>query len=1117
MRPRDYLGGLVQLGRLSDSDERRAVWRQSMATLAGAVTSQRPVPLEGFSPVSLRQSVRVALESRLLDDLDFLSPPAAAAALYELAAALPVGAERRELGRRVLRRLHEGDAATFVALATQLALSSRKALSGDSIRARVALALDLPIGFGARADALALALISRRDVEREWLTLPSTGSLPQRRLAARLLERAAREAARRAGQGDDSGVRVFEVDSVQAAWKRLLGDRESLVWRHVASARGLLSDAVADLREEMTRDLGPDLTPTEWRRAAASLAASIALAPDSAMARARRLLASEIVDKDKGVAGAMILGMPRAAEAEPEAVEELLETLVHKGGLDATEALVDLRRERLGSGFGIWASQLARARLREMLDVGGTSDDGRRALMESLHFELAPDDERDATTLPERIGEALRAFAERSARDAHDEARRVLAEAEATLGTLMLCREDDGDGNGRRHAFRALRELDLAILEKSTLQDLLMLGAADGAASSAEALGDLFERLTEWITAREREPVRTEGAVPHLTHRLRRMRTLLHLVDAEGTYGEERKDDLRERRLETARLLLRRVRDDAPSPLRRIVCAAASRACDALVREELCEVSDVLIAAGSHIHAGHDLTTFAEASMVPDIEASVRAYAALEHVILTAPQSGQGERACLDGLVRLAHELPVASSPRVEALRACIIRLVQELERVATVSSLAELAEGTEGTLLAPLESAVQSLAQLVAGARRRLGGSDDLEAASAGASIRLVDFCVERALRGSRDALEDALESAADTLREEMPRLVAEALIFALRRIHRLPADAPRMSRTSFKPAAPKEAPLPAWLPPSRVLGGFYVVRTLGSGAVGSVFVARRSDERHDPHAQRFALKVPEYDGAAARTLSENEFLDVFRQEAGALLAVPGHPNLARLVTFDAGARPKPILVMELVEGPTLERVIEMGDMTLERAFELLDGIASGLDVMHGVGVGHLDLKPSNVILRDPDGLAGPKLPGEPVLVDFGLAGRHIRPGCATGEYGAPEIWGGLGDATRFAPMSADVYALGCVAFEVLTGRTLFEAPTEMALIAGHVAHDGRPPGVTELEKNPRTAPLAEILRHCLRRSPADRASVGSVRKGLADLRARFGGLAWPLHPATS
>ena len=97
-----YLTGLTTLHVLEDGEERRASWRQSMATLAEAAVESRGVPLEGLSPELLLLSVRAAMTSQLVDDLGFLSPPAAACALYGLASALPHGAERRELGRRVL-------------------------------------------------------------------------------------------------------------------------------------------------------------------------------------------------------------------------------------------------------------------------------------------------------------------------------------------------------------------------------------------------------------------------------------------------------------------------------------------------------------------------------------------------------------------------------------------------------------------------------------------------------------------------------------------------------------------------------------------------------------------------------------------------------------------------------------------------------------------------------------------------------------------------------------------------------------------------------------------------------------------------------------------------------
>ena len=65
---------------------------------------------------------------------------------------------------------------------------------------------------------------------------------------------------------------------------------------------------------------------------------------------------------------------------------------------------------------------------------------------------------------------------------------------------------------------------------------------------------------------------------------------------------------------------------------------------------------------------------------------------------------------------------------------------------------------------------------------------------------------------------------------------------------------------------------------------------------------------------------------------ISEAEFSNMFRSEASALMLIPGHANLARFVTFDAGAKPKPILVMEFVEGPTLERVIESRALDVNR-----------------------------------------------------------------------------------------------------------------------------------------------------------------------------------------
>jgi serine/threonine protein kinase len=300
----------------------------------------------------------------------------------------------------------------------------------------------------------------------------------------------------------------------------------------------------------------------------------------------------------------------------------------------------------------------------------------------------------------------------------------------------------------------------------------------------------------------------------------------------------------------------------------------------------------------------------------------------------------------------------------------------------------------------------------------------------------------------------------------------------------------------------------LPAWLTPRRTIGGFYVLRALNAGAAGSVFVATRIDERNDESAERYALKVPEYSATVARSLSEADFMKMFRQEAAALLALPTHPNLARFVLFDDASKPKPILVMELVEGTPFDRVVEAQGLETARALEILDGVLCGLTAMHDVGVGHLDVKPSNVVLRRA---------GQPVLVDFGLAGRHIRPGCATGPYGAPEVWGALDGHRDSPPEKADVYAFACVAFEALTGRLLFDAPSEMGQIALHVSHDGFPDPLMELaargkQSGPSVSALAELLAAALRRDPRSRPTAATLRKELGRLAPALSKRPWPI-----
>ena len=1110
---RERLEGLTVLHRLTGSEQREAAWRQGIATLARAVVDERrPVPLEGLDPDALLKSLEVAVESGLVEKLDWLSGPAAAAALYEVAAALPSSPVKRQLGRMVLQRLRKGDAATFVSVATQLALGSQRALSGRSIRARVALALSLPIGTINNVDALALALISRQDSSRDWLRTPATGSLPSRRLAARLLERAAREAARRASEGDDTGVRVFCTEAVREAWDRLLADRETLVWRHVASARGLLASSMPIFQQEMQRHLDPEFTITEWRRAATSLAASIAVEPEEGLRACRELLDSVVFQQDHGIAAAMIAGLPRAAESHPTVVESLLEQLMRVGGLDTAEALVELRRERIRPGFAEEAAKKAEAHLRKAIAQGGGEDVGRAALMKALAEELNGARTRSGPALRDMISNALETFATEGAYEAAREAEPIL-EAAARKAKLLE-RPVEGDPDTNVSAFLALRELDSALFETSSVNDLLLVGEDDDAQGAHdERLGDLFQQVTNWLVIREGDPLQKGSQLPQFTTRLRQLRTMLHLVDADGPHVDPRKDLVRQRRLLTQRVLLNRVRHDPKSSLRRTLCAATARTCDALVREEIADVSDIVIAAAGHVPHLDDLKTMAEASMVPEIECALRAYAKLQQATRTAQRDGHGLVAATDALKVIGNELPVARSARIEAFRQALSLLARGLRSVGASSSLTEIAERSSGTPLATLERGVATMAQLVSGSRRRLGASVGDESPASAAEIWAMGLEVERALRASVSQLDQRVSDAVSAVEHDLPGAFAELTRALLKHLCSLPLDGPRRAPSIAPMELDADAPLPAWAPPSRIVGGFYLVRTVGTGAVGSVFVARRVEERQDETAPLFALKVPDYSAAAARTLSEDEFLRLFREEAGALLALPEHPNIARFVTFDAGARPKPILVMELVEGPSLERMLEMGDLSLGRARELLLGVGAGLDAMHQVGVGHLDVKPSNIIVCNANAVTGVGQPPKPVLVDFGLAGRHLRPGCGTANYGAPEIWG-AGDTSQSIP--ADVYAFGCLIFEAYTGKTLFDGNGEAAMITQHVTHDGDPEAVRALLDRPETQDLGALIAQCLRRDPRDRITIRQARQILANLSLGVENERWPVRIAS-
>jgi serine/threonine protein kinase len=317
------------------------------------------------------------------------------------------------------------------------------------------------------------------------------------------------------------------------------------------------------------------------------------------------------------------------------------------------------------------------------------------------------------------------------------------------------------------------------------------------------------------------------------------------------------------------------------------------------------------------------------------------------------------------------------------------------------------------------------------------------------------------------------------------------------------------RPGRPSVLPATLVSAPeraFPPWVPEGGILGGFRLVRPMASGGLGSLFIARRLEDEGDPLAKDVVLKVPHDAAALAAHVPEEELLQQFRSEASALAAIPVHPNLARILAFDVAARPKPFLVMELVEGHTLDHELNTGAMTVARALEILDGVLAGVDAMHGTGVGHLDLKPDNVILR--------RGTGDATLVDFGLSGRHVRKKCGNPMYAPPEVWSD--DRAPDSAFAADSYSFACLAFETLTGKPLFDGDELFGVIRQHLVHDGLPPGVASLRARPELRKLADILSRALRANPAQRTRIRMLRTELARVAPSLREVEWPMSGAS-
>jgi serine/threonine-protein kinase len=211
--------------------------------------------------------------------------------------------------------------------------------------------------------------------------------------------------------------------------------------------------------------------------------------------------------------------------------------------------------------------------------------------------------------------------------------------------------------------------------------------------------------------------------------------------------------------------------------------------------------------------------------------------------------------------------------------------------------------------------------------------------------------------------------------------------------------------------------------------VGGYIIDGELGRGGMGVVYSAR-----HPVIGKRAAIKV------LKPSLSNNPAtIERFIQEARSVNAI-GHPNIVDIFDFDVLPDGRRFLVMDLLDGESLRKRVKRGALPVHEVVMVLDEVASALDAAHGKGFIHRDLKPDNVFLVANPGRFDVK------LLDFGLAkltpnnamalDRAYR--TATGaqlgtpDYMSPEQLRGEKDIDH----RTDIYALGVVAFEIITGK---------------------------------------------------------------------------------
>jgi serine/threonine protein kinase len=274
-------------------------------------------------------------------------------------------------------------------------------------------------------------------------------------------------------------------------------------------------------------------------------------------------------------------------------------------------------------------------------------------------------------------------------------------------------------------------------------------------------------------------------------------------------------------------------------------------------------------------------------------------------------------------------------------------------------------------------------------------------------------------------------------------------------------------------------------------ILDGHELLKPLGAGGMGEVYLGRAVG------GGLRAFKIVRADQGVGTQASGR-----FKREVLTLNKLR-HPNIIQII--DAGSTPAGALYlgMEYVAGPDLQSAIDRnGPYPVSDALAILSQLSSALAYAHAAGVVHRDLKPPNVILCEGD-------PEKVKIIDFGLAKIAADEGLTRltedqQVLGSPMYWAPEQSSNANVGPAADVYALGGIAYFVLTGAPIFPSRPGVALVYAH--QYAPPPSLAERCHDIELPPeLVTLIGAAVAKKPEDRPSAAELYEGLDALRTRF------------